>query len=110
MRISDWSSDVCSSDLAEFAPQRDAAADEKPPIEQHVEIVAFVPGAHRGEARDLLRIGIEAEDRFEVGLAAGEFEREHGGAITRRDAMSGLRKNLCQLEAIEQGQIGRAPV
>src|SRR3546814_3868127 len=71
MRISDWSSDVCSSDLADAILQCDeTAADRAPALNEHLLIVAVVSGkakcvwmyrrfAHAIEAQVLL--GIEGD-------------------------------------------------
>src|SRR3546814_805763 len=100
MRISDWSSDVCSSDLARFGIEQeltrrdDLLAGCEPP--QYLGLAAaFAPSDHFGrmiatvallEHHDAARAG--ADHRFarhqqrRFGIAAERYRREHSGAET----------------------------
>src|SRR3546814_3147818 len=70
MRISDWSSDVCSSDLAEIGFhlfQRDAEIEIVPAITlAHPHTDAAAGRAHRPHVR-LLRIGADRSEERRVG-------------------------------------------
>src|SRR3546814_5739707 len=82
MRISDWSSDVCSSDLLQFAVlQRNGAAVEDDPVGMALavdpvfgrELVA-VDADHAGWPRRDARVGLRGERACEQAQGGGEEE------------------------------------
>src|SRR3546814_5295070 len=96
MRISDWSSDVCSSDLEDFA-----ARTARPRVAHRPEIVARrdADDALFGQARDLL----PQVERFVVSVIAGRgqsFGREAPGLGDQRPRMeigrASCRERVCQ--------------
>src|SRR3546814_5299789 len=72
MRISDWSSDVCSSDLADQRARAGVAGDllhlgEEAPREEHRVAALALPGRHAdGAAFQRVEGGDEAVDRKSV--------------------------------------------
>src|SRR3546814_100069 len=75
MRISDWSSDVCSSDLVEgYQPEGDVvgALVRHPVAEQ-------LPAAGRNDGQPVLRIGLEGGALERVDAVADEHGDGHGG-------------------------------
>src|SRR3546814_1713489 len=86
MRISDWSSDVCSSDLTALAFQKaaDRGVAVGPVADQHLDTVSGKGGAHRlAVDRDLL---IDLAGQAPVG---GEID-EHGLALLAKLGKPGL--------------------
>src|SRR3546814_14983532 len=106
MRISDWSSDVCSSDLIE--PEVDAANGLR--LKVAILVVDILHAAHRidagaGEEGDVVRRGREAEDgRVARSLNAGQVIRDQRIAFAEHadDAL------LLHLPIVEREEIGRA--
>src|SRR3546814_7196964 len=88
MRISDWSSDVCSSDLDELlAARRDFAlpreeVDRFPALE-HLWLVGGEPGAHR-------KIGLRQED-------GGTIVDAHRAVLLNWCRVNGCRVNGCRV-------------
>src|SRR3546814_1055832 len=80
MRISDWSSDVCSSDLREHLVGRDAVAPERDGL----------------RARDLVRLVDELAPTLDVG--DGAVADGVDGAIERREEIgrASCRERVCQ--------------
>src|SRR3546814_9762521 len=99
MRISDWSSDVCSSDLTvgHGPPQRQALDALRRPVRRH--LVA-------GHAPDLFRIGLE-EDREQL-VAEGV----DGPVLEGTDVAPGKQPGLGEARHAKRRapQIGRAHV
>src|SRR3546814_4518712 len=80
MRISDWSSDVCSSDLA-----RERAGDRRPRLalgraRRKEEIVAMVPQDHRLRRRVARRVGQPRQMARQGAADAGKLDRQVAGA------------------------------
>src|SRR3546814_21014549 len=97
MRISDWSSDVCSSDLADAAQEAEAGLDEKrclneslrPEIMQAIEVacvVAFELVAGAGGVQRLQRVAdvLEAVAKYQIVTALEHFP--FPGMIERLEA------------------------
>src|SRR3546814_8354302 len=100
MRISDWSSDVCSSDLHRLADE-DRAADHhrilprqiaEPILEQQQAAIGSAghhprdtereaPGADRGQPVDIL-VGIDRRDRRLFVEMAGQRQLQHDAVIS----------------------------
>src|SRR3546814_9646651 len=80
MRISDWSSDVCSSDLG------DAAGLAVQQGARHV-----VPGHQAGEEGEMRLAGREAQV-----LGAGAAQRLHGGDAAAEIGRASCRERVCQ--------------
>src|SRR3546814_6731318 len=106
MRISDWSSDVCSSDLEDPGP--------------HVEVRAFQEGRawkdHMGVARGFVEIIVEAHHAFEQGQRLCKLFRIRGaergiggkGQQALDLAFTRCRDFLCHAGCRKLAQIGRA--
>src|SRR3546814_10911415 len=82
MRISDWSSDVCSSDLAAGAGE--AVAVDLVQVGRHLDVREIL-----GESAEVLPVDRAASPLQQSGarqqVAAGA-QRPHGGALPRRPA------------------------
>src|SRR3546814_7889251 len=95
MRISDWSSDVCSSDLA-----RERAGDRRPRLalgraRRKEEIVAMVPQDHRLRRRVARRVGQPRQMARQGAADAGKLDRQVAGAgifVQTRGRRAGLRR------------------
>src|SRR3546814_19820040 len=81
MRISDWSSDVCSSDLRDA----DAAAIGalKPREHRHQRALARSRRAEQRDRRPGLDLEVDAAQNFDGGLVASERQRHTMGGARR---------------------------
>src|SRR3546814_5441392 len=98
MRISDWSSDVCSSDLFELDP---------PPVSEETGIVPFLP--HPREP------GIETSPRPEAGDPIGgakQYSLRPGAELEHQDyrARPGFGEYAREHQQTVADEIGRAHV
>src|SRR3546814_6389235 len=93
MRISDWSSDVCSSDLARISDRRDCGADPAgergpPPSIPDNSLPIVIPAKAGMTATSLtgLRAGLHRRRRFggHSGRRARQFDRETAAAPESR--------------------------
>src|SRR3546814_19664687 len=83
MRISDWSSDVCSSDLSLQWPANDAAPDGTPTMH----IGGFVRGKGKFVVTDYVATDEKTGPRFPLLLTTGRILSHYNvGAQTRRHA------------------------
>src|SRR3546814_17559195 len=88
MRISDWSSDVCSSDLA---PDADGPLEEpQAPESNQPKGLTFGPGCryHRGNAPTALRSDRTTDDPCPIARQALQGAGEHGGYPDRSEESS----------------------
>src|SRR3546814_5045650 len=93
MRISDWSSDVCSSDLAHAGPAHagddGAKTDADRRYDHHQCLVARIAEDHRDEAEGVDRLGepvIGVEARIDRERGRSEKEGGEGGNRPREPA------------------------
>src|SRR3546814_353318 len=98
MRISDWSSDVCSSDLTEIARAEEAA--------QLVEMVGAIDRRVQAEAGEADVANGRHRLRRVVEQAGGERERRRPAAAHRED----IDAILEQEAAVEELRLERQPV
>src|SRR3546814_16892019 len=95
MRISDWSSDVCSSDLvrAELPLRAEAAVEVAVVLEQAVTVVAFVAGQRiafqalrqRGARAGFDAVAIEVQAAAGVELLVGNAREQVGPGRDRSE-------------------------
>src|SRR3546814_6457487 len=86
MRISDWSSDVCSSDLEALAAARVDQRAALPQVRLHlrrVEQALFVEALRARDARDFAHAGLCGQAQVGPVLPAAV---EHGGALVAQRA------------------------
>src|SRR3546814_19955552 len=107
MRISDWSSDVCSSDLKLLAPKSDAT---RPTADRTRETLFSMLASRLGSFE-----GLVVADLFAGSGAPGIEALSRGAeqclfAEQDRDALDALRKNLATFGAAARADISPGPV
>src|SRR3546814_14693682 len=102
MRISDWSSDVCSSDLREFAADEAAVLGDLGRVVAARHIDLDIGEAMFVEMRAELLLGLGArlvgdEAQVELGdRAAGQDRLPAGAGVTREIGSASCRESVCQ--------------
>src|SRR3546814_18611272 len=92
MRISDWSSDVCSSDLAGLPAVRDDARNARPRL-----VLEFRIGRRPGQ-RDVEAVEIEGARGVDVDQAAeSALDLVRGRGLVTIDARENVRRETAQL-------------
>src|SRR3546814_94904 len=98
MRISDWSSDVCSSDLREGTGQAEAGIDHRHPPRGHRPVRRYAVPLHRVRAQPVRRtqlpehLPVADRDhhlRLAAGFLAGGGEPDPDAVGTAEDAAGG---------------------
>src|SRR3546814_9763867 len=108
MRISDWSSDVCSSYLLEVLTQGAFRPEPGPPQQPLARRILVEAGGlqpvqpHRTEA-------MRHHQRQRLGHISLAGMRR-AGPVTKLTALRGAAPDIRQRDAAEQGEIGRAHV
>src|SRR3546814_2016551 len=114
MRISDWSSDVCSSDLKPVEAPKPAAESPKPAatagVGFAVQIGAFSNTAQAIAKRDELRAAGFSAFTETVQTDKGTLTRVLAGPVVSRPEAEQLNDRLRARLGISNGQIGRAHV
>src|SRR3546814_17433866 len=105
MRISEWSSDRCSSDLIEPAAFHDAALDvRRDERRKDVAILTdFVERHLLGRERDLVREELEAEKRVDL-LAILDANQDRKSAVQGKRVS--VRVDMCGSRKIKRKNIG----
>src|SRR3546814_9240002 len=95
MRISDWSSDVCSSDLGEEARQEGAALRPRADLDQMVEFVKLDP--EEGEPEET---GDREPDLHALHLALLHLEHRKAIGDRRKKQHRGVERDQLEVEQI----------
>src|SRR3546814_12165840 len=107
MRISDWSSDVCSSDLCERCG-RTQRKDVGPFVDGRVELIGRNDLVDEAHFKRFLPAILEIEIPDFAGLLVADMAREDGGTPTRVHRTA-LRADLAGFRS-EQRRVGQACV